>query len=225
MKLAVHQPQYLPWFPYLMKIEKADIFVLLDTADFQKNGVQNRNAIKTPNGAQWLTVPVIQKLGTKIKDIEIADQNWQKKHWKAIVQNYSKAAYFTQYAGIVESWFVREWKQLSDLNNTILTDLLAMFEIETPIDRTSNLPFTDAKATDMLVCICKHTGAKEYISGMGGKAYMDESAFENEGIKIHYESPLLPKPYTQCYQKVAFMPDLSSLDILLNCGPSWRTYI
>ena len=31
MKLAIHQPQYLPWLGYLAKWAAADAFVFLDT--------------------------------------------------------------------------------------------------------------------------------------------------------------------------------------------------
>ena len=68
MKVAVHQPQYLPWLPYFLKIENADLFIFLDTVAFQKNGIQNRNKIKTAQGGQWLTVPVRQNLGQKIEE-------------------------------------------------------------------------------------------------------------------------------------------------------------
>ena len=50
MILAVHQPQYLPWSGSFDKMDQADLFVLLDTVQFEKNGWQNRNKIKTAQG-------------------------------------------------------------------------------------------------------------------------------------------------------------------------------
>ena len=61
MRVSIHQPQYLPWFPYIQKIISSDLFIFLDSVDFQKNGLQNRNKILTSNGPAWLTVPVNQK--------------------------------------------------------------------------------------------------------------------------------------------------------------------
>ena len=71
MKISIHQPQYIPWLPYFLKISNSDCFIFLDSVDFQKNGVQNRNEIKTAQGRHWLTIPVSQNLGQKIKDTEI----------------------------------------------------------------------------------------------------------------------------------------------------------
>ena len=56
--VAIHQPHYLPWQPYLAKVLACDVFIYLDSVQYQKNGVQNRNQIKTSQGTKWLTVPV-----------------------------------------------------------------------------------------------------------------------------------------------------------------------
>jgi len=52
----------------------ADIFVYLDTVQFSKNGLQNRNQIKTAQGPAWLSVPVRHQFGQEIRETLIADQ-------------------------------------------------------------------------------------------------------------------------------------------------------
>ena len=66
MIVSIHQPQYLPWDNFFRKIKKSDYFIYLDNVEFQKNGLQNRNQIKTASGSTWLTVPVKHNLGQKI---------------------------------------------------------------------------------------------------------------------------------------------------------------
>jgi len=54
MRIAIHQPSFLPWFPFFEKMEQADIFVILTECQFEKNGFTNRAKI---NG-KWWTKPV-----------------------------------------------------------------------------------------------------------------------------------------------------------------------
>src|ERR1035437_4150954 len=99
MILTAHQPAYLPWLGYFDKIIKSDIFVYLDTVQFEKNSFTNRNKVKTPQGAAWLTVPVKIKghIGKTMMEIEIDNsQDWRKKHLNTIFMNYKKAARFEE---------------------------------------------------------------------------------------------------------------------------------
>ena len=98
--VAIHQPQYLPYTGFFHKIAHADIFVHLDNVQFQKNGLQNRNKIRTQQGWQWLTVPVAHHFGQLILDVQLdAGGTWPLKHWNALATNYSRAPFFKQYAG------------------------------------------------------------------------------------------------------------------------------
>jgi WbqC-like protein family len=74
MRVAIHEPQYLPWLPYLAKADVCDVFAYLDNVQFQKNDLQNRDHIKTAQGARWLTVPVNASLGQRVRETRIADQ-------------------------------------------------------------------------------------------------------------------------------------------------------
>ena len=42
MKIAIHQPNFMPWYPFFQKVESADIFVILSNCQFEKNNFQNR---------------------------------------------------------------------------------------------------------------------------------------------------------------------------------------
>ena len=50
MILTAHQPAYLPWLGYFDKIIRSDVFIFLDSVQFEKNSFTNRNKIKTPQG-------------------------------------------------------------------------------------------------------------------------------------------------------------------------------
>src|SRR5947209_18898528 len=94
MKVAIHQPHYLPWLGYVAKWAAADLFVFLDTVQYEKNGWQNRNRIKTAEGARWLTVPVRAHLGTRVAAVSIdVDRPWAKRNRRAIASAYGEAPY------------------------------------------------------------------------------------------------------------------------------------
>ena len=84
MKVAIHQSQYHPWINYYIKISKADYFVFLDDVQFQKNGLQNRNKIKTLTGEQWITIPIKQSLDQKISAVESLGNRWKKNQQKLL---------------------------------------------------------------------------------------------------------------------------------------------
>jgi len=224
MKVSIHQPQYLPWLPYFLKIENSDLFIFLDTVAFQKNGIQNRNKIKTSQGAQWLTVPVCQKLGQKIVDTPINNQsNWRHKHWQAIKQCYGKSSGFIKYQYELEDLYLNKWNLLGELNIELTKLMLKWMNINTPVIRSSELK-SKGSASELVLNLCLEVEADVYISGTGGMNYIDETQFLNAGLNIEYNQVLLPSVYPQKNPKQGFINDLSALDILLNCGDNWRSY-
>src|SRR3989441_9517724 len=106
MKVAIHQPHYLPWLGYFAKWAAADRFIFLDTVQYEKNGWQNRNRVKTPDGSRWLTVPVHARLGTPIHDVAIdTAQPWRERPLRAIEQGYAKARHPTPYRDALRSLY------------------------------------------------------------------------------------------------------------------------
>jgi hypothetical protein len=225
MKIAIHQPQYLPWIPYFLKIRECDYFVFLDTVDFQKNGLHNRNKIKTAQGELWLTVPVKQGLGQKIKDISIDNiKNWERKHWQTIIHSYSKALAFKTYKDELEEFYSKQWNGLSQMNMELSTIIMRWLKIDTPIIRSSELD-VNGTASDLILDICKKTEATEYLSGIGGKNYLVQTDFNEFNISIEYQNVISPLGYPQCHPKTGFINNLSALDIILNCGDDWDDYL
>ncbi|NER93873.1 MAG: WbqC family protein [Symploca sp. SIO1B1] len=225
MIVAIHQPQYLPWIPYFLKILESDIFIILDSVDFQKNGLQNRNCIKTAQGACWLTVPVRQRLGQKISEVEIENKiNWRKKHWKTIALNYAKAKYFHLYEDELKEIYEKDWSLLSELNIHMIQLMNRWMKISTRMIRSSQLK-SEGKGSNLILNLCLEMGATHYLSGIGGRNYLNEEEFSKHGIEIVYRQPRLPDSYIQQYPKVGFLRDISAIDILLNHEQEWRKFL
>jgi len=224
VKVAIHQPQYMPWLGYLAKWAAADVFVFLDTVQYEKNGWQNRNRIKTRDGAAWLTVPVHAPLGTRIRDVGLAnDEPWRRRHFTAIEHAYAGAPCWGRFRDGLAALYAGEWSGLAPLAEASARWLADAFEIRTPARLASEIGdpgVTDATAR--LVELCRAVGGDTYLAGRDGIQYLDLPQFEAAGIAVlsqAYEHPV----YRQCHG--AFVPNLSGMDLLLNEGPSGRALV
>lgn len=217
MLVAVHQLHYLPWLRYLDKIRRADVFVVLDDIQFNKNGWQNRNKLKTSSGPVTLTVPVRAKAQQKLDETRIHNEvDWRKKHWRTLEQNYRKAQYFDDYAGFFEEVYSRPWERLNDLNRHMLTFYLQVLGIGTTVVYSSDLRVPGI-ATERLVSLIKAVGGTAYYSGAYAlESYLDPGLLEDAGIALELQDWRAPE-YSQLHGP--FVPDLSIVDLLLNCGP------
>jgi hypothetical protein len=216
--LSVHQPQYLPWLGYFDKVADSDLFVFLDEPQYKKREFQNRNRIKGPQGEVWLAVPVLSKgkFDQPIKDVEIDNtQAWQKSHWGSLQQNLRKAPHWERYAPGLEAFYTRRWDKLCDLNLEMTLWFFAQLGITTPWKLESALG-TSTQSTERLIELCKKTGCDAYLSGSGGKDYMDEARFQQEGLGLKYQHYTHPT-YAQRYGD--FLPYMSVVDLLMNEGP------
>ena len=219
MLIAIHQPEHLPWVGFFEKMLRADIFVVLDNVQFSKGDFQNRNRVKGPGGAQWLTVPVVHKFSQKINEVKVVDNNnWRAKHWKTLVSCYGRATHFDRFATMFENFYSQSWVNLADLNVAALELIARAFGIEKKWVFASELAAGGQKS-ELVLNICKMLGASSYYSGRAGSTYLDKEAFRRASIEIivqNFEHPT----YEQLFMKEqGFIPSLSALDMLFNCGP------
>lgn len=81
-RVAILQSNYIPWKGYFDLIASVDEFILYDDMQYTRRDWRNRNQIKTPQGLQWLTVPVRVKgkYFQKIRETEVEGQEWASAH-------------------------------------------------------------------------------------------------------------------------------------------------
>ncbi|MDR7568915.1 MAG: WbqC family protein, partial [Armatimonadota bacterium] len=185
MIVAVHQPHYLPWLRYVDKAARADVFVLLDDAQYTKNGWQNRNRIKTAQGWTYLTVPVEEPFGKPISEVRICNrENWRRKHWNTLRTHYGRAPSFRRYAEAFEEVYAREWEHLCTLNLHLLERIFGLLGLRTRLVRSSELGIP-GRATERLVAICRTLGASAYLTGdYAATNHLEVRQFEEAGIEV-----------------------------------------
>jgi hypothetical protein len=213
--ITIHQPNYLPWSGFFHKWMISDAFIILDTVQYHKNEWQNRNRIKTSNGAQWLTVPVTYRFPQTIEQVGIAATPWARKQIAAIEQNYAKAAYFSEYWPEIKALLQQPWEHLSGLNTAIIRLFGKMLGCEAPLYLASELPIENEDPTGRLIELCKHLQATAYLSGSEGKNYLQQEIFQQAGLDLFFQQVQAPE-YPQLHGD--FISHLSVLDVLLNCG-------
>jgi hypothetical protein len=216
VKVAIHQPHYLPWLGYLAKWAAADLFIFLDTVQYEKNGWQNRNRIKTRDGARWLTVPVRARLGVRLDAVEIdTGQPWARRHLATIRHAYARARCWGRYADQVRALYEPAWTHLVPLAAATARWLAGAVGIATPARLASELGVTAGDPTERLVALCRAVGATTYLAGRDGALYMDPAPFAAAGIEVlvqRYEHPVYAQEHGD------FVPYLSALDLLLTHG-------
>ncbi len=218
MKIGILQPGYLPWLGFFEQLYQSDVFVIYDDVQYDKQGWRNRNRIKTANGIQWLTVPILFKLreAPRVCDVTIArNVQWRKKHLRSLHLNYAKAPYYKKYIDIFEEIYSREWVYLAELDIYCISQLAWCLGInEKPVIRSSSLNI-QGDTLERLVRVCQHFEADIFYEGAAGRNYIDTHYFAKQGITVQYQNYHHPV-YNQLYGE--FVPYLSVIDLLFNHG-------
>ncbi len=224
-KVAILQSNYIPWKGYFDLIASVDEFILYDDMQYTRRDWRNRNKIKTPQGLQWLSVPVKAKgkYLQAIRETEIRGTDWTEDHWKALVCNYGRSPYFSTIAAWLEPYYRdRSYGHLSVLNRDLIEAVCRYLGITTRIRNSWDYRLMEGK-TERLADLCRQANALEYISGPAAKAYLDESIFQDQGIKVTWFDYGNYSEYPQLWGE--FTHGVTILDMLFNCGPETPKYM
>ena len=184
MKVAIHQPEHFPYLGFFQKMQAADVFVILDDVQYTKNNFQNRNKFLNKNGVEeWFTVQVEPKANNKlIKNVEVSKEN----KWRKVVTNKLQTNFKIDFSYIYDN------DLLVDINLASIQFCREQLSISTPLIKSSEFNL-GSNSSSKLADICRELKATEYISGAGGRAYLDESVFD---CAVSYFAPQVSNYYT-----------------------------
>lgn len=222
MKVAIHQPNYIPWCGYFNKCVSADYFVFLD--DVQMPGGQSyvsRVKIKKAESDRWLTQPIKRNFGQLIREVKFSDPGWALSHLSTIKQTYRSAPYFDEVLSLLEPLYTDSMEYLAEFNIAAVNAINRYLGISIDSCLSGELN-TSASGDARLVEIVKAVGGDVYISGAGGKNYQQISTFRDNGIEL-LECAYTPVPYDR--GDAQFIPGLSILDALFYRGRFARELI
>lgn len=240
MKLAIMQPYFFPYIGYFQLIAAVDKFIPYYYLNYKVNGWINRNRLLIVNKEPaYFTVSIKQKsINRLICDIKVdSGSPWKKNMLRTIYLNYKKAQFFEEIFPLIEKCLNTDAEYLYEINCSAIKMVSEYLDIPTQIDDNirgyelleerlksgeismreyardgQQLPDTKSIRA---VSICRHESAGTLINAIGGKAIYDKRFFSDNGINIQFINTL---PY--CYKQQAkdFFPNLSIIDVLMNCG-------
>jgi WbqC-like protein len=216
--VVIHQPDFLPHLGFFHRFLNADLYVVLDHVQFEQHGSRgwtHRDKIKTPQGARWLSVSVRKApLSTPINAVELSDIDWRGQNLDLIRENYRAAAYFDEIFPEMERLYALPCTKLVEFTMASIDMLGRLLDVTIACITSSSLEPIGRK-NELLVDILRKVGASRYLSGVGARKYFDSAPFERAGIEVIWQA-FNPPVYPQLHG--AFVPSLSGIDVLFNCG-------
>ncbi|MFO0573920.1 MAG: WbqC family protein [Polyangia bacterium] len=224
MRVAIHQPNYVPWCGFFAKLRAADVLVLLDDAQMPRGrSYVSRAQVLGPDGPMWLTVPTHHAADERILDVRIADAGFGRRHLATLRARYGRAPHFAEIFGLLEPIYAAVAaeppgeRRLVTLNLRLLTALAAYLELDRPLVRASALGVPrqqGERGDDRLIALVRAVGGRVYLSGPGGERYQDPAKFAAADLTLELRR-YQPVPYDQGRP---FVPGLSLLDPLFRLG-------
>jgi len=225
-KIAIVQSNYIPWKGYFDFIDSVDEFVLYDDVQFTRRDWRNRNKIKTKDGTRWLTIPVQVKgqFLQKVNETQVSNPNWVDEHLATFRHSYAQAPYFRQMKDWLQDLYLgsRSFTGLSEINFRFITAICQHLHISTKLSWSSGYDLFEGK-NERLIHICLQAGATEYVSGPLARDYLDETLFNQYGLKLTYFDYSGYREYPQLFPP--FEHGVSVLDLIMNTGEGAYAYV
>ena len=204
----------IQWY---QKLYRADVVIIEQCENFQKQTYRNRCLIATTQGVQALTVPVERNVQC-IKDIRISDHgNWRHLHWNALQSAYGESPFFEYYQDDIRPFFessrggasagVKRWEFLLDFNEAIRQKICELIDIQPTVT------YSEEYIPEESLIALHPSPITSYRTAINPKHSAPDPDFT-------------PRPYYQVYaSKHGFLPNLSILDLLFNMGPESIFYL
>lgn len=220
MLVAIHQPNFLPWLGYFDKLARADIFVLLDNVPLPKTGAgyTNRVEIAASGRRHWLTVPTARAADARqsIDRARIVETGpWRRKLMTTIEQGYARAPAFAEIMPVVRRIFEHPGDRLAEFNIHAIRLIAGLVGLDASRLRRASELESCGTATERLISLVRAVGGTAYLCGGGAGGYQEDEKFAAAGLRLRYQAfahPVYPQG------SAAFMPGLSIVDTLMNCG-------
>ncbi len=223
MKIAIHQPNYLPWLGFFYKIFLADIFVFHDAVRYSKSSYTQRTLIRKDNhgtDVQWLGFSIRNSTQPLIRDKLFVNRKRDlKRHHRKFYYLYAGRPYFEEFNSFFSEYLVNAGhNKLAESNIQMILAICELLGIQRRFVRSSDLKLAGSRE-ELNIGICKTLGATTYLSGVGAKKYQSSHSFIRAGIDLRYvDVHVLFRRELRPIGMENHLPGLSIVDAWVNIG-------
>lgn len=228
MKIAITQPNYLPWLGYFDLLDSVDHWVVLDNVQLARRSFTVRNRIRISNEkTSWLTVSLYKApRSTHITDSRLVmEEPWWEDHARKIEAAYRSAPHFDAHFQKLQKMLAPVTDDgednLAAYNARQVLALAELIGVDVPeVSFASALvPELEGDAQDKILSLCECFSTTEYYNFSGGvnAGLYHAEAFQERGITLFrhaFAHPVYPQPHDD------FLSHLSVVDALLCVGAS-----
>lgn len=225
MIITIHQPDMLPWLGLFNKINKADLWVILDhtTNNPRDAAFWGRRVKILINGeGKWLSLPLKKPetpgvIGIPIYEMEFndAEPKIYQEALRTVELNYKRAPFFKEVFPIVERFLLSPEMNMNKRNLSFIFHIMELLDIKTEFCYSSDMACQE-KSTALLVEILQKKQGTAYLCGGGASGYQQDELFHAAGKEVIYNSFNHPVYNQKSSQE--FVPGLSIIDALMNVG-------
>lgn len=216
---AIHQPNFFPWLGYFNKIARCDVFVVLDDVQYQKTGSSWSNRVKLLVGGEprWVTAPVRRRPHgtTRIDELSWAGDPWREKLLRTLASNYAGAAFYCETMELLEPLVRNDETLVERYNMHAVQAICAALGLGRTFVSASRFRI-DSGSNERLIELCRAVDCDTYLAGGGAQEYQHDDLFAAAGVALRYQDfrhPTYPQRGVR-----DFVPGLSIIDALMNCG-------
>ena len=225
--VTIHQPDFMPWAGFFRKIQKSDLWIVLDHVSNNPRDSKfwgRRVKLLVNNREYWLSVPLEKPKGItsvpintmRIKSDFFNGVNNHKVR-KTLDQQYIRYPFFKEFKYLYEDYFDDISQSLMDKNMRFIQEVMSILNINTEIIYSSELN-TKGQSNELLVELLEAVDAKKYISGDGADGYMDVEIYRESNIQVYKNNFDSNLKYNQFSNSGVFIGGLSIIDCLMSVG-------
>lgn len=241
MKLALMQPYFLPYIGAFQLIHSVDKYVFMGYLNYRKDAWYHKNRMIIRNqGPTFFSLKLVSKSSYKsFHEISVdPSRYWRNKLLKTIEQNYVKTPYYDECISLFRNVINADILPLDEFNSNSMIEISKFLRIDTVMEQYPDEYLAIESRLQSLVCgsfdsgdnveeqnidlktrrvleICKYENATIFNNAIGGVSLYSKEVFESHGIILHF---IKTKPFEYKQAWKSFSPNMSILDVLMNCG-------